>query len=137
MRRRYPKYIDKGAYERTVSVIVDYPNIVDEYERRREYILDASPAPPDGLPRGNETSNPTLQKSEQLTSFCMLEMERKINAFHKAWGLLENNQRIIIEERYWKGKRLEDIDCYWSIRTIKRIIKRFIFNLAFYLGEID
>lgn len=57
--RRTTKYILPGnLYMQTVYLIRDYHRMVEEAEA----IIEESPAPPDGQPRGTAPSNPVEQK---------------------------------------------------------------------------
>ena len=54
--------LPKTLYKRVLATVRDYDRMLLE----RESILLASPAPPDGLPRGCKTSDPTADKAVKL-----------------------------------------------------------------------
>lgn len=67
-----------------------YHDNLRDLEALREDILEGSPGPPDGMPRGNTTSNPTADKAMRLvTSRVLLCVERRTAAITK---VLQRNQ---------------------------------------------
>lgn len=58
-KKNNPYYMPHDIYMQALYKIKGYRNLV----RRREKILYGSPSPPDGMPRGNGSSNPTEQKA--------------------------------------------------------------------------
>lgn len=82
-----------------------YHDNLKEIALRREEILEGSPAPPDGLPRGNETSNPTESKALKLmTSRAVLCVERRTNAIGKVLEKYKGDKPMmrLIELRYFR-----------------------------------
>lgn len=57
-----PYLMDHDLYMQMVYLIRGYPNLLS----RKQEILYGSPPPPDGMPRGNGTSNPTENKAITL-----------------------------------------------------------------------
>lgn len=67
-----------------------YHDNLKELDALREEILEGSPGPPDGMPRGNTTSNPTADKAMRLiSSRVLLCVERRTAAVTK---VLNRNQ---------------------------------------------
>lgn len=67
-----------------------YHDNLRELELLREDIMEGSPGPPDGMPRGNTTSNPTADKAIRLVSSrVLLCVERRTAAITK---VLRRNQ---------------------------------------------
>ena len=65
--------IEKAFVELEMSRYIVYKK---EIEVERERILNMSPPPPDGMPRGNATSNVTEQKAIKLIeSTAILTMQ--------------------------------------------------------------
>ena len=68
---KVPRWVKK----RMENELYQYWDNKKELEEMQNNILDESPNPPDGLPRGNKTSNPTEQKEikdviKGYTYFC-------------------------------------------------------------------
>ena len=64
-KRNNPYYIDdRDIHMQMVYMIRNYPKL----RARRERLLYGSPAPSDGQPRGNGTTNPTEQKALVLAT---------------------------------------------------------------------
>ena len=73
-----------------------------ELEELRDDTINESPLPPDGMPRGTETSDPTFNKTMKLLT-C-----KRINQMYKTtyvignvvWSLPPDKQRLI-KLKYW------------------------------------
>ena len=82
-----------------------YHDNLKEIELRREEIMEGSPGPPDGMPRGNSTSNPTESKAMRLmSSRSILCVEKRLEAIKKVLDRYEDNESMkrLIELRYFK-----------------------------------
>lgn len=82
-----------------------YHDNLREIELRREEIMEGSPEPPDGMPRGNSTSNPTESKAMRLmSSRAILCVEKRLEAIKKVLDRYEDNEAMkkLIELRYFK-----------------------------------
>lgn len=61
-----PYHLDKPVYKLVLSFIRAYPAL-------RESLVDTveeSPAPPDGMPKGNGTGDPTSNKASRVEPIC-------------------------------------------------------------------
>lgn len=79
-----------------------------ELEELRDDIAGESPLPPDGLPRGTETSDPTWNKTMKLITCKRLnQMHRTVYAIGRVvWALPPDKQRLV-QLTYWtKPQRL-------------------------------
>lgn len=136
-RRGNPRYIAQEAYERTTSTIRSYPDDSRELTVRMFYIYNGSAPPPDGMPRGTQTSDPVAGKYAKLTSPRVMELKRRVEAFELAWNNLGSEEKKVIGERFWEQLPYRKMTCHYSEREAKRIVSEFILALAYNLGEID
>jgi len=73
-----------------------------------EMPIHASPAPPDAMPRGNTTSDPTERKAEQLEEWRLLNTRRINNMYRITYGIgrvletLPPEKLRLIKLKYWK-----------------------------------
>lgn len=85
-----------------------YHEIMKELEELRDDTLNESPLPSDGLPRGNETSDPTFDRAMRLIT-C-----KRLNQMHKTvWAIgnivwkLPPDKLKLVQLTYWeKPQRL-------------------------------
>jgi RinA family phage transcriptional activator len=62
-------------------------------EELHEEIEESSPGPPDGMPRGNSTSNPTESKAIRLiSSRTIIYLERRLNAIERVIDRYRGNE---------------------------------------------
>lgn len=104
----------------------------------RERILNASPKPPDGMPRGNATSNPTEQKAVKLlTNTAVLSMQMTIEAIDRVLKRSNALERQLFKLCYINGRkdyyRMCD-DLHISYPTLRRYKSALIESVASELG---
>lgn len=109
-----------------------------EIEVERERILNMSPLPPDGMPRGNSISNPTESKAIKLIeSTAILFMERVVFAIDRVLERCDDSRRQIFKMCYIQGHtdwfRMCD-DMNISIETFRRYKRDLIESVAGEMG---
>lgn len=73
-----------------------YKDNKKELALMHEEIEEASPSPPDGMPRGNMTSNPTESKAIRLmSSRTIIFLERRLNAIERVINRYKDNADMI------------------------------------------
>ena len=55
------------------NYLINYPELKKQYEQDRERILQNSPPPPDGMPRGSSVGNKTASAGTALASMAVTE----------------------------------------------------------------
>ena len=118
-RQKNNKYIlPRAQYHRTLWLIRDYYRLKEE----AEYMIRASPDPPDGMPHGTGLSDPTADKAIQLSS--LLDVVNLIES-----------ERDMIPEEYRRG--VWDSVMYGTAyprdadrSTYGRIKSRFVYGVA-------
>ena len=117
----------------------NYRKNMFELNLLREEIIEGSPSP-DGMPRGNTTSNPTESKAARLmTSNVILCLERRLKAVAMVLDRYQNNPDMLrlIELRYFKGTHTAIgvmSELHISSKTFYRWRKELLENLAAELG---
>ena len=117
----------------------NYRKNMFELNLLREEIIESSPTP-DGMPRGNTTSNPTESKAARLmTSNVILCLERRLKAVARVLDRYQNNPEMLklIELRYFKGTHTAIgvmSELHISSKTFYRWRKELLENLAAELG---
>lgn len=98
--------IDKRVYKYIEYELHHYSEYKNEIRAMREEILEGSPEPPDGQPRGNATSNPTESKAMKLSvSVGLISMEKVVRAVDTALELLTDRHKRIFEMMYINKRR--------------------------------
>jgi RinA family phage transcriptional activator len=128
--RRVYKYIEFELYH--------YSEYKKNIENMRESILESSPEPPDGMPKGNNLGNPTESKALKLITVpSMLKMEQIINVVEKVLQNSTEIHRQIFKMKYVKCRR--DIykmcdELHVSYETFNRRKNELISHVAEELG---
>ena len=132
-----PKYISlpNDIYRNAVNISKSYYAMLRRRKEIEDEIIHASPVS-DGQPRGSGTSNTTAQKAERII-LRQAENERKIKAVEQAWAAFsEPYQREFIRLNLFENIRMDDINLPVSLRSMKRLRKKFLIQVAENLNEI-
>ena len=120
MKYRLPRTI----YKRVIWAIKDYPRRKQQIEAVRE----ASPAPPDGQPKGTATSDPTSSKAVRIA-----EISKEVDAIDKAKAnIYPEYMSAIWNHLVYDLPYPDDV----NIRTYTRWKSAFVYYCAVYLGLI-
>ncbi len=117
----------------------NYRKNMFELNLLREEIIEGSPTP-DGMPRGNTTSNPTESKAARLmTSNVILCLERRLHGVARVLDRYQNNPEMLkfIELKYFKGTHTAigvQNELHISERTYRRWRRNIVESLAAELG---
>ena len=101
MRTKYkiPAWVKKNV----TNELYHYWDNVKLLEELKEDIIDASPAPPDGLPRGNLKGSSTESKVMKLNSRAILVTANKIMQIENVIKMLNDTEKevfnIVFKER--------------------------------------
>ena len=110
-----------------------------ELKELQQDILDESPAPADGQPRGNKTSNPTEQKAIRLrTSRTILAVERRLKYVENAIARLNPEEQevfeIIFKEKH--NQKMAETYRHISSDTYYNVYRKGIYYTALEFGDI-
>lgn len=137
MRVKYnvPKMVRKTI----ANELYQYWDNKKELEQLQADILDASPNPPDGQPRGNITGNPTEQKAIKLRSTrSLLAIERKLTYIENAISRLNKEEKevfeIIFKEKH--NQKMAETYKYIQKETYYNTYNKIIYLTALEFGEI-
>ena len=91
---KVPRWVKK----KIENELYQYWDNKKELEEMQRDIIESSPEPPDGQPRGNSTSNTTEQKAIKLrTSRSILAVERRLKYIENAIARLNEDEQKIFE----------------------------------------
>lgn len=132
---KVPKWVKK----KIENELYQYWDNQKELLEMQQDILDESPNPPDGQPRGNATSNPTEQKTIKLrTTRSILAIERKLGYIEKAVARLNKEEQeifeIIFKEKH--NQKMAETYKYISKDSYYNTYNKIIFLAAVEFGEI-
>ena len=132
-----PKYISlpNDIYRTAVNVSKSYYTMLMRRKEIEDEIIHASPIS-DGQPRGRGPGDPTGRKAEKIIQ-RQAENERKIKAVEQARDeFTEPYQREFIKLNLFENIRMDDINLPVSLRSMKRLRKKFLIQVAENLNEI-
>lgn len=132
-----PKYINlpNDIYREVVNVAKSYYALLRRRKEIEDELINASPVS-DGQPHGTTPGDPTARKAERII-LRQAENDRKIKAVEQAWATFtEPYQREFIKLNLFENIRMEDINLPISLRSMKRLRKKFLINIARNLNEI-
>lgn len=132
-----PKYINlpNDIYREVVNVAKSYYALLRRRKEIEDELINASPVS-DGQPHGTTPGDPTARKAERII-LRQAENDRKIKAVEQAWATFtEPYQREFIKLNLFENIRMEDINLPISLRSMKRLRKKFLINVARNLNEI-
>lgn len=119
-----PYYLRRTLYRRMLLLVRDYNAMKTEWEG----ILEESPAPSDGMPRGSGTSDPTLTAAVRRE-----RLGEQIKAVDNALAAIPPEYQKGIWWHAAQGAYFPEVA---ALSTWKRWNARFLFEIAKNLGEI-
>lgn len=132
---KVPRWVKK----KMENELYQYWDNKKELEEMQKDIIESSPEPPDGQPKGNSTSNPTEQKAIKLrTTRSILAIERKLKYIENAVARLNEEEKrifeIIFKERH--NQKMAETYKYISKDTYYNTYNKIIYYTAVEYGEI-
>ena len=128
MRRDLKAYIE--------AELRDFPRTKAELAELRDNLLNESPAPPDGMPRGGEMSDPTLSKVTRLMADRRIRhLQMVVDAIEfVVEGLLEDRLKLV-ELKYWQRPRqLTDAGIAMELNIDKSTLYRWTDKICLAIG---
>lgn len=127
--------IDAAIYRYIEHELYNYQRYKKELELERQAILDSSPLPPDGQPKGTTLSNPTEKKAIALwNNIGIVALQRSISAIEQTFSELDEEHKKVFIEVYEKKRK----DWYWIGRDLgmaERTIMRKKSNIVMLAGK--
>lgn len=132
---KVPRWVKK----KMENELYQYWDNKKELEEMQKDIIESSPEPPDGQPKGNSTSNPTEQKAIKLrTTRSILAIERKLKYIENAVARLNEEEKrifeIIFKERH--NQKMAETYKYISSDSYYNVYRKIIYYTAIEFGEI-
>lgn len=140
MRKQYK--IPYHIREYIKNELYQYWDNCKELEDLKQDIIDESPLPPDGQPKGNGTGNPTERKtikiSERMSTRRILTTEKKIKGIERAMQRLTPEEKEVVEMIFKKGQSqiYTQMNNHISKDTYYNAINKMIYITAIEFGEI-
>ena len=133
--------MDKEIYNYIDYELTNYKHYESKIEAIRNSIIQSSPPFPDGQPRGNGTSDPTLDKVIKLTTpLAIYRMENNKECIERALKKLDPYYTKFFEKNYKENNGNNKIGvCYelaMSERTYYRMKGKIIEYVAREMGMI-
>ena len=103
--------MNKGLRLYIEAELRGYHDTMIELEALRDDMINESPLPPDGMPRGTETSDPTFNKAMKLLTCKRLnQMHRVTYAIGNVVWSLPPDKLKLVKLKYWtKNQKYNDI----------------------------
>lgn len=132
---KVPRWVKK----KIENELYQYWDNKKELEEMQRDIIEGSPEPPDGQPRGNSTSNTTEQKAIKLrTSRSILAVERRLKYIENAIARLNEDEQkifeIIFKERH--NQKMAETYRYISKDSYYNTYNKIIYFTAVEFGDI-
>lgn len=132
---KVPRWVKK----KIENELYQYWDNKKELEEMQRDIIESSPEPPDGQPRGNSTSNTTEQKAIKLrTSRSILAVERRLKYIENAIARLNEDEQkifeIIFKERH--NQKMAETYRYISKDSYYNTYNKIIYFTAVEFGDI-
>lgn len=136
MRKDYkiPAWVKKNV----MNELYHYWDNVKLLEELKEEIIEASPAPPDGLPKDNLVGRPTESKVMKLNSRAILVTANKIMQIENVIKMLNEEEKEVFEVIF--KERMNQVQAYTKKRIPYNmyyiIRKKVVWLTAFEMGYI-
>lgn len=131
---KVPAWVKKNV----TNELYHYWDNVKMLEELKEEIIEASPSPPDGLPRGNLRGSPTESKIMKLNSRAILVTANKIMQIENVIKMLNKDEKEVFEVIF--KERLSYIQAYMRKEISKsmyyNVKSKIILLIAFEMGYI-
>lgn len=131
--------INKKIYNYIDFELSNYKTYESKIEEIRKNIIDSSPPPADGQPKGNKISNPTLNKVIELsTPIAISRMEFNKQCIDRALKKLDQVHNNFFERNYIKEESIVKICNEMPIgeRTYYRLKGKIIEYVAREMGML-
>lgn len=110
-----------------------------ELEELQKDVIEESPTPPDGQPKGNSTSNPTEQKAIKLrTSRTIMVVEKRLKYIENAIARLNDSEKEVFEIIFKEKHNQKMAETYKNIPydIYYNVYRKIIYFTAVEFGDI-
>lgn len=121
----------------------DYHQTKHELEGLKIDLINMSPRPPDGMPRGNSVSDPTADTvSSLLLDRRIARLETVVKGIESVLTDLDDDKLMLVKLKYWQRPRQLTnsgiaMEMYVDRKTIDRWNTAICYAIALELGEIS
>ena len=93
--------LDKEVYKYVDYELLHFDDNKKKLQEMKEDIIESSPEPPDGMPKGNQTGNPTERKTIRIiSSVAILKIENTVNAIERVYFNLSVEYKQFFDTHY-------------------------------------
>lgn len=137
--------IDRDAWHIIEIIIRRYPTAKKEYKEYIDKVMTSSSTTVTAgiifSEDGGKPQSVTEAKALKMTSKRAERLKKQIEAVEMVYDNLKPEEQKVMQKRFWVDRRRNipytKIDkVAYSERQMKRIIKKIIFQVGVYLGEI-
>ena len=131
--------VPRWVKEKMENELYQYWDNKKELKELQNDIIDSSPEPADGQPKGNITGNSTEQKAIKIrTSRTILAVERRLKYIENAIARLNNDEKIIFEIIFKEkhNQKMAETYKYISKDSYYNTYNKIIYYTAVEFGEI-
>ena len=131
---RIPKWVKQNVE----NELRQYYNNLEILEEEENDILEGSPPPPDGQPKGNGVGNPTEAKTLRLNTRALLLTRRRLNSITRVKESLPKEDEVLFNLMYKDGFNARLAYTYKGISedTFYSVKKKIQYLVAVELGYI-
>lgn len=128
--------IDKKVFDYIDYELTNYKFYEQKIEEVKKEILDSSPNPPDGQPRGNAITNPTLDKVIKLTTpMAIYRMEYNKECINRALQKLDKYHNEFFKKNYIDNNGNNKIGVCYELHISERTYYRIRNKIVEYTGK--
>ena len=128
--------IAKEIYDYINYELINYKHYDEMINKIRNDIIESSPNPPDGQPKGNKISDPTFDKVVKLTTpMTMYRIEYNKSCIERALKKLDVYQKEFFNKNYKENNGNNKIGVCYELSISERTYYRMRNKIVEYVGK--
>lgn len=128
--------INKKVYDYIDYELINYKYYDEMINKIRKDIIESSPNPPDGLPKGNRITDPTFDKVVKLTTpMTMYRIEHNKHCIERALEKLDIYHKEFFDKNYKENNGNNKIKVCYELAISERTYYRMRNKIVEYVGK--